>query len=67
MNYKITFKTWLKHARNIIKYRGSPNQNYDQILKELEFSCERELYNVKNFNVNIEIDEYYEVTSEEEE
>ena len=25
MNYKITFKTWLKHARNIIKFRGSKN------------------------------------------
>lgn len=67
MNYKITFKTWLKHARNIIKFRGSKNQTYEQILKELEYSFEQELYNVKNFHVVIEMDEYYEVTSDEDE
>ena len=66
MNYKITFKTWLKHARNLIKVRENKINNYDEILKKLKFSFEKELYNVKNFIVNIELDEYYEVTSEEE-
>ncbi len=66
MNYKITFKTWLKHARNLIKVRKNKINNYDEILKKLKYSFEKELYNVKNFIVNIELDEYYEVTSEEE-
>lgn len=28
MNYKITFKTWLKYARNIIKNRVGKPENH---------------------------------------
>jgi virulence-associated protein VapD len=68
MNFKITFKTWLKHARkNIVNQRiknikeGQQNEYYD-MMEEFEKETETKMYRVK-----IEVEDLYELTSEEDE
>ena len=59
MNFKISFKTWLKFARNALKKDKKYNEDESEVTSEI--SEEQPLHNVE-----IEVEEYYSETSEED-
>jgi predicted ATPase with chaperone activity len=67
MNFKISFKTWLKHSRNIIRLRKKAIKNYEDALKMIQLSLKDEMKKLKFVRVIIDIEEFTECTSEEEE
>ena len=67
MNFKISFRTWLKHARNIIRFKKKLIRTYDDALKMISISLKDELKKLKFERVMIELEEFAEVTSEEDE
>ena len=69
MNFKISFKTWIKFARKKVKeqhrlehkLRGGQDDYYDQYASTLHEDEVR-----KPYSVEIEVDTYFSVTSEED-
>lgn len=59
MNFKISYKTWLKMARNNIKRRARENSSAAELSTFMEEKA-------KTCQVEIEVEEYSEVTSEED-
>jgi hypothetical protein len=67
MNFNISFKTWLKHARNIIRLKKKVMKKYDDVLKMIQLSLKDEMKKLKFVRIMIDIEEFAEYTSEEEE
>ena len=67
MNFKISFRTWLKHARNIIRSKKKLIRTYDDALKMISISLKDEMKKLKFERVMIELEEFAEYTSEEDE
>ena len=67
MNFKISFRTWLKHARNIIRFKKKLIRTYDDALKMISISLKDEMKKLKFERVMIELEEFAEFTSEEDE
>ena len=61
MNFRVTFRTWLK----IAKKRIMQGKAWEGPIDEVESDSMEE--NKKQYQVNIEVDYFYEVTSEEDE
>lgn len=67
MNFKISFRTWLKHARNIMRLKKKLLRTYDDALKMISISLKDEMKKLKFEKVMIELEEFEEYTSEEDE
>lgn len=63
MNYKITFKTWLKFARQRIRMESSGS--FEQ-MKRMSFKEKLQDAMIKTIDVEIEVQNEIEWTSEEE-
>lgn len=57
MNFKISFKTWMKFARKGLKFKGFDGQQQEVYEQDDQ---------PKMIPVDIEVEELYEVTSDEE-
>ena len=66
MNFKISFRTWLKHARNIIRLKKKMIRTYNDALKMISISMKDEMKKLKFVRITIELEEFEEYTSEED-
>lgn len=66
MNFKISFRTWLKHARNIIRLKKKMIRTHNDALKMISISMKDEIKKLKFVRIAIELEEFEEYTSEED-